>query len=909
VLPVISLLLSAIAVLAILTMVGGGPALWLGRRLPAPFVLAPVLGLALSAALLSTVAPVLPMAVAAWVILLPAVILSAAWALAQARMLPRPRAVDVVVPVTAGAAGFLLAALPGLVRNTLGPFGITAFDALGYIQADTWLEHHTTRDVPTGQAAHDLTLLYGHATTTGGVRIGVSLIGASIAELLHVSPDENTLPFLVALFALLPLVIWFVARLLGAGRLAAALGAAFGLSPALLSLIADSAMANLAGLALITPLLALTARAVLGRPRIAELALAALLLAGLVAIFPEFLPPVAAVLAITVIARFAVDARRGRWSWRSIRTSVAPVVGVVLPAIIVSPVAATRAIDYLRLVAGAGQNLDSLPLRHLSRENVIPWAFGTLHLYQLPRFSLLSGLEQKLVLALAAALSVLVLMTLLSRRLLTTVVVFAPVAVASVWGLTAYRRYQHHMCEYCLWKSLTFILPFLGIGVATGASALWARARRYRDFREVGAVLLVVSLAGLAGLAHGDYGVVRAEIETPASVPEDLRDLVNDVHLPPRAGLFLEAADASAAPPWSLPETYFLARHTGSRELSYASQGNASAYLAASLVVYSPGYEYVLTPFSGMLTDRKLVKRIGAFGVYRRARFDAAIVDSGWSMDPSEGTHAVPWITGPFQLWISSPVKRTVSLRLDLTGPAAGQTSFTFSADGRLLAVVGTKDRRHLCVTVPANGSSTKVFVQPAFTTPVVFPARATEQQPIGTPPKLLGLAGLHVRAGSCGDGFVDRSDLIGFGQGWYPGENSGPSLRGFRWMQSDSTLVIGGKGQRREALELETAATSLLVPRRLTVRVNGRLVGSFRIRPGWKYRELRLPIPAGVGPAVITFAARPGAQPASVVTPGDTRKLSLAFLEPTLRIVSSTGYRRARNASASRAASGVPIS
>src|SRR5512133_803369 len=127
----------------------------------------------------------------------------------------------------------------------------------------------------------------------------------------------------------------------------------------------------------------------------------------------------------------------------------------------------------------------------------------------------------------------------------------------------------------------------------------------------------VPSLAGLAGLAHGDYGVLRAEAETPASVPEDLRDVVNDVHLPANAGLFLEAADASAAPPWSLPETYFLARHTGSRELSYASQGNASAYLASSSVVYSPRYDYVLTPFSGMRTDRKLVRRVGAFGIYR----------------------------------------------------------------------------------------------------------------------------------------------------------------------------------------------------------------------------------------------------------------------------------------------------
>src|SRR5256885_9111655 len=57
---------------------------------------------------------------------------------------------------------------------------------------------------------------------------------------------------------------------------------------------------------------------------------------------------------------------------------------------------------------------------------------------------------------------------------------------------------------------------------------------------------------------------------------------------------------------------------------------------------------------------------------------------------------------------------------------------------------------------------------------------RATQSQPIGTPPKLLGLAGLHVRAGNCGNPFVDRSNLIVFGQGWYPGENSGPSLRGF---------------------------------------------------------------------------------------------------------------------------------
>ena len=76
--------------------------------------------------------------------------------------------------------------------------------------------------------------------------------------------------------------------------------------------------------------------------------------------------------------------------------------------------------------------------------------------------------------------------------------VLVPIVVSIVLGLLAYDRYQSAHCEYCLWKSLTFMPPFLGVASLSGSMRLgfrwwrpalrikWPRSRRLRSCRSCG---------------------------------------------------------------------------------------------------------------------------------------------------------------------------------------------------------------------------------------------------------------------------------------------------------------------------------------------------------------------------------------------------------------------------------------
>src|SRR5204862_6318589 len=125
----------------------------------------------------------------------------------------------------------------------------------------------------------------GHTLTAKDQRIGVEAVNAAAASLFRAEPDRTHLPFLAALFSLLPLSIWFVARVLGARPVGAAVASLFGLSPALLVLVDDSALANLAALALIPSVLLLGALW-LRRGGFGTLALSAVVMAGVVAVYP-----------------------------------------------------------------------------------------------------------------------------------------------------------------------------------------------------------------------------------------------------------------------------------------------------------------------------------------------------------------------------------------------------------------------------------------------------------------------------------------------------------------------------------------------------------------------------------------------------------------------------------------------
>ena len=562
--------------------------------------------------------------------------------------------------------------------------------------ASHWLQEHSIADaLPAFAARYDLTLGTGYGLTECGCRLGATEAQAGVASLFGTGADDTSLPLLAALFGLMPAGVWFAARNLGAGRLASAFGAAFGLSPALMLFVADSTLGTLAGLVLAAPLAVLAFR----RPddlRIGPLVLAGLLLGGLIPIYPEYLLSFLAVCAVGAVAETAVRLRRHRlssdWAWETAK----PLVGVGLVAAITSPVGLQRAIDYFGTVSSIQIELP----RYLTVQGFGSWAFGVLHLYELRRFSDLSGLETVAAIALPLLLAILVVAGILRAGGRGAFVVAGPLVASALLAVWVYHRYGDQHCQYCMFKALTFALPFLAVGLALGMHALLARAGVVRRRRGLPRRCWRSPPSPRSPAPTGRWSG-RSTSRRPRCRARSagLGAAIDRQGSP--APLLLEGMDATSVPLWDTPEAYYLARQAPGSRISFDARGIAATALFRVLPArryYSPDYRFVVTTFPGLRSGRRLISRHGPYALVRRAPIDVLITRPGWAFDPAQGAAAVPWLQGPLQLWISSPAAGPAGLRYTLGGPRAAATRLRFA--GPAVERAGTA----LCGAPPSQG-------------------------------------------------------------------------------------------------------------------------------------------------------------------------------------------------------------
>jgi hypothetical protein len=869
----IALVVYAFGIVVFLGALGSGPALFLARRVTAPLLLAPAVGLAIAAAALTTAVVIAPLRTVTWVLLVPAALASAIWAGWQLRGRLHSQAREAAIPGVGVVVGLLLAVAPGLVRGTLGPFSIAVFDAWGYVPSAAWLQGHGTHDaLVDGAHRYDLSAVVGYQfASSDETRIGADAVLAAVSSLFGVGPDSMLFALLGALFALLPLGVWVLARALGAGRPAAAFGMLFGLSPALLTLVGDSALANLAALVVVPPLLFVGWIGVTHGGR--ELALAALLGGGLLALFPEFAVPVAAVAGVGVVA-IALSRLVGSTS----RPPLVPVVWrlalLIAGAVVVAPAAALRAVHYLRHVSG--QEL-VLPDRWLTIENAGAWVFGVLHLYQLPRFELLSPVKMAVAIQFPLLLAAVALVAVLRPPGRQTYFVVTPIAVAIVAGFAAYRRYDH--CQYCLWKSLTFMLPFLAVALALGSQRLLERSVVIR------LALASVAFCAVILIGNADAKVIQATARSEAFLRPGLRDLKSSVsRLPYGSNVLIEGSDSAIASPFELPAAYYETRGLPKRRVSFDALFPATAYLSPDRppeLYYSPDYTYVVSAFTGVESNRTLLARHGSYALFRRAPIDVVISRTGWSINAAGRSHAIPWITRPFQLRISSRKRQRAALRLRIAHPADSGSTLSFRQAGQGLPVVRSPDGLRVCVDLLLRRGLTVLDVEPLFETPVVLVGRATESDKFPPLPRALGLRGVEAAPGDC-PAAKPVPPRISFGPGWF-GPESTPQGRQLRWMGTTATLIVGEEGLLRRRARLVAVARSFLVPRRLWIDRNGELVLR-RLVPARSGTSIDVTLPAGTGPLVMQLGVDPAARPAASVNPGDPRSLAVAFSDVRVR-------------------------
>jgi hypothetical protein len=296
---------------------------------------------------------------------------------------------------------------------------------------------------------------------------------------------------------------------------------------------------------------------------------------------------------------------------------------------------------------------------------------------------------------------------------------------------------------------------------------------------------------------------------------------------------------------------------------------------------YSPTYDYVLTPFAGMATARRVIEQRGNFALERRRPVDVTIARTGWTLDSRQGAAAIPWIQAPFLIWVASPTRQQIALRISLNRPLHDNATLSFARRGHPVRVVRSADGAELCIPLRVAAGRTPLQVSPQFDAPPPPISRATESEALPSPSRAIGLSGLRADARACPRAQPGAAlPALAFGKGWFPPEIDPNGTGSFRWMGTTASIDIGFFGTRHPATVLRSTVSSLTVPRRLTVTINGKLVQTVEATNDVA-RPFVVRIPAGAGIAHIVLHADPPAGSATQVNPADHRLLAVRVRLP----------------------------
>jgi hypothetical protein len=859
---------------------------------------APLTGGAMLAAIATGLSPWLPLATAAWAVLLPILIGSAVTGIIILRRGGVGRPAALADPALLFGAGLLLAALPSIIRRTTGPIAFQVYDSLGYTATDLWLSANSA--VAETIEGSDLLTRAGTFYVAGNQRIGVSALNATVAEWFGLQPSIMLTPLLAVALASLATGCWLVARLLGAGRIGGLVAGAWGLSPATFMLVADTTLGNLVGLAFVALLVAATLAAVRSSGW-RMVPVAAVGLAGLVACYPELLTPTIILMSIGGVVFVARDmARHGlRGALTHIGSAALPTSTTVLLAAALTPEGTRRAVGYVREIAtaslaerfdnlaGATSLFDSLPPRWLTPVNGGSWLFGSVHLYELQRWDARSATAQLFLVLLTLGLFAIVMLGVWRRALAPLVIVLGGIGTASVIGFQASQQYGTNGCEYCAWKALTFALPFVAVGLGLGTSRLVAlsRGKRGRLHRALAGSGLLVIILGLVMVGVADARLVRGLVNSPSAVSADLRDAT--AFAAAHSGgkpVLLEGLEGRPHPFYELGMAYFLTSAATSRPAAFVASEGGVPYLTPpnprADAYFTSDYGTVLTAFPDMKTGRTEVERSGAFAVQAARRRDAVIAGPGVRVDPdAKPGRGIPWLIGPADVWVRTS-RAPTTLRIEAISPnGEGFRSVSVRALSRQPLAVRRygDDGRNLCITLPNTG------VQRIRITPVGMPipkpqGRATEEEVQPRPPAALGISRLDASGGPCprSEPTAITPDIVDYGRGWSGPEPGAPEDLPFRWMTARAgTLTVGEPGGQRPRQEVRLFAEAFLEARTMRISIGGNRYPPVAVPPG-QWTPITINVPPGAGILPIKLIPEPGPQPISPDGPGDPRSVSV---------------------------------
>ena len=626
-------------------------------------------------------------------------------------------------------------------RHSVGPTGFEVWDALAFTaEADGAIaEPIHTAEHKENLFGQNLAQMYWAGTLAHEQQIDATPLAANTDSLLGLYATDTQSLFMIA-FLVAGALGAFAAVRYAAPKpswIALFAGLLFA-GPFFLQLISDGSQPATCGLATILPIVAVGFDA-LRDPRLASLALFALLIAGLMALYPLFVPAIALSAAAVLVVVAVAAWWRGSLTRRRLLIGLGCVGTVIALSIVFNIVSFLRDVRYWRTVLEGGYYLSSLPKYHLPYSVIPGWLLQTREFYNLTELGSTSAGEVLIGVILPGLFIGIIVFGLKRHRL--GLILALIIVVFAVMGMYTSAK---HGCSYCTDRTLLPIAPLsiglLAVGIATlvTSSSWWLR------WIGIGAALIaIVAVAERTRTERVRFSDGAFFLEASE------RALVSK--LPTHAGpLYLEGfgQDLRRAP-GELPIVYLLAWERNHGQVSmiseYTDYGGLGYFTNADPAnpQFSPHYRYVLTRFGGVETGRRLISRKGSVALEERTGPLDATVVSGVAV-PLErlNTEGLAWVQGPLHFDVvgvtDAPAWVSVRFRAAVPVSIPGQAG--------VRSRIGPNGLVSACVRAVGAPPLRKASITLSFPlTPGIIPA---EEFAVQEPPQGVQLLGVRAGAG-----------------------------------------------------------------------------------------------------------------------------------------------------------------
>jgi hypothetical protein len=578
-------------------------------------------------------------------------------------------------------------------RHSVGPAGFEVWDAFAFTaEADGAAEESShSAEHKANTFGQNFAQMYWAGTASQDQQFDAVPLSANLNEFLGLHSTETQSLFLIAFLVAGALGAFAAVRYAAPKpRWAAPLAGILFAGPFFLQLIVDGSQPATSGLALILPIAAVGVDAMRTR-RTASLVLFALLLSGLMALYPLFTPAIGISTGVILVAVGAKAWMRGQLD-RQRLMKVAGAIGLVIAlSILFDLVAFLRDVRYWRQVLEGGYYLSGLPQYHLPYSVLPGWLLQTREFYFLTE---LGSAPPKEVL-IGVIIPLLFIATILygiKRNPAALILVLVLLVYAAMGEYTS----AAHNCSYCTDRTLLPIAPLaIGLLVLGIVSLATARSGLLRLIGIAVAVITVIAVGARTRQERGRFS------DGAYFLDASNRALMS--HLPQPAGsVDLEAygQDPRHAP-GELELVYLLGFEQSNGHVSIPSEYTdygGLAYLTNANPQnpqFDPNYRYVLTRLGGVQTGRRVIARSGSLALEERTGpLDATLVSGIAVPFVRLNANGLAWVEGPLHMLVvgatSKPAWISLSLKaiVPVTVPRQPGVLARVSPDGVISACV-----------------------------------------------------------------------------------------------------------------------------------------------------------------------------------------------------------------------------